>query len=117
MVSRSEWYEMLAICWRRNHTSPIHDHAGSSCAFKIVEGLARETIFKLTGPGRVRATGEQVFQQGEICASTNDHIHQVSNGSGDGSDLITLHIYSPPLHMGLYRVDPIIETNSELNPA
>lgn len=34
-IARSEWYELLALCWRSGHVTPIHDHTGSSCAFRV----------------------------------------------------------------------------------
>ena len=34
---------------------------------------------------------------GDVCASADDDIHQVSNLQAGSADLVTLHIYSPPL--------------------
>jgi cysteine dioxygenase len=44
--------------------------------------------------------------EGFICATEDLDIHQISNDQPEGSDLITLHIYSPPLLvMGQYSLD------------
>src|SRR3982751_2694417 len=37
-VSEGKWYELLCLCWRSGHVTPIHDHRGVSCAFKVIEG-------------------------------------------------------------------------------
>ena len=42
---------------------------------------------------------------GGICATEDADIHQVSNLADDGGDLVTLHVYSPPLlNMGTYSL-------------
>ena len=43
---------------------------------------------------------------GQVCGSYDTDIHEVSNRQPDGRPLITLHIYTPPLHaMGKYTRD------------
>src|SRR3954470_24287367 len=37
-ISKGEWYELLALCWHSGDRTPIHDHQGVSCAFKVVHG-------------------------------------------------------------------------------
>ena len=36
-------YHALVLCWRAGQRSPIHDHSGSSCAVRVLEGIATET--------------------------------------------------------------------------
>src|SRR6516164_6878258 len=31
-------YHALALCWRSGQRSPIHDHRGSACAVRVLEG-------------------------------------------------------------------------------
>ena len=35
LVREGEWYHLLVICWGSGQRSPIHNHAESTCAFKI----------------------------------------------------------------------------------
>lgn len=112
-------YQALVICWRAGQRSPIHDHKGSACAVRVLEGVATETVFDRTPDGLVYATCSRTLRTGESCASEDTDIHQVSNLQEQGRDLITLHIYSPPLlRMGTYSLtdssvqeedDPIFE--------
>lgn len=96
-LSRSEHYELLALCWRSGHCTPIHDHKGSSCAFRVVEGHGTEIRFAKTPSGLVCPTGSASMAPGYVCAAQDDDIHQVANLQPPGADLITLHIYSPPI--------------------
>jgi cysteine dioxygenase len=96
-ISASTWYELLALCWRSGHCSTIHDHAGSSCAFRVVEGQGTEIRFRQTPSGLLCPAAANTMDPGYICAAEDADIHQVANMQPPGRDLITLHIYSPPI--------------------
>ncbi|HLP83721.1 MAG TPA: cysteine dioxygenase family protein [Phycisphaerales bacterium] len=96
-ISRSEWYELLACCWHSGDRTPIHDHRGVSCAFKVIEGEGTEIRFKETPCGLICPTTSVTMPTGYICAADDADIHQVANMQAKGTDLITLHIYSPPI--------------------
>jgi cysteine dioxygenase len=98
-------YHALIICWRGGQRSPIHDHVGSNCAVKVLRGVATETIFERGPNGMIYATGSRILNAGEVCASADSDIHQVSNLEANENDLITLHLYSPPLiSMNVYSL-------------
>lgn len=96
-IARSEWFELLALCWRSGHCTPIHDHVGSSCAFRVVEGTGTEIRFNTTPSGLICPAATIRMEPGYICAAADADIHQVANMQAPGQDLITLHIYSPPI--------------------
>src|SRR4030095_2512649 len=41
-------YHALVLCWRNGQRSPIHDHFGSGCAGRVLQGAGTETIFERT---------------------------------------------------------------------
>jgi len=98
-------HQALVLCWRSGQRSPIHDHQGSSCAVKVLRGVATETQFEKTEAGLVYAVGSHQLAEGASCASQDDDIHQMSNLQPPGEDLVTLHIYSPRLlSMNMYSI-------------
>jgi cysteine dioxygenase len=98
-------YQALVLCWRSGQRSPIHDHTGSSCAVKVISGVATETVFDRAANGLLYAVKSRQLTVGECCASQDDDVHQMSNLQPEGTDLITLHIYSPPLlYMNMYSI-------------
>jgi len=98
-------YQALILCWHPGHRSPIHDHRDSSCGVRVLEGVATETTFDRTPEGLVYATGSHKLPADSICGSQDDGIHQMSNLQPPGENLITLHVYSPPLlRMGMYSL-------------
>jgi cysteine dioxygenase len=96
-VSKTEFYELVALCWRSGDFTPIHDHHGSSCAFKVIEGTGTEIRFRRTPSGLICPVQTSEMPPGYVCSAEDDDIHQVANMQDAGSDLITLHIYSVPI--------------------
>lgn len=111
-------YQALVLCWRNGQRSPIHNHRGSSCGVKVLRGVATETVFVKAANGLIYATGSRDLPTGHLCASADDDIHQISNLQAGGADLITLHVYSPPLvRMDMFSLDSphILEWDDPIN--
>lgn len=118
LIRAGENYHALLLCWKNGHRSPIHDHRDSRCAFRVMQGTATETVFLKSPNGHVYPTGSRELSEGTTGLSENSDMHQISNLQGEG-DLITLHVYSPPLLvMGQYSlttgavsdfIDPVFE--------
>ena len=104
-ITRSEWYELVAICWKNGQRSPIHDHRGSSCAFRVVHGTGLETRFRFEEKV-LRVAASNRMPEGYVCAAEDEDIHEIANAEPTGRDLVTLHIYSPPLkRMNTYELE------------
>lgn len=97
VVRRSEHFELLALCWRSGHCTPIHDHRGSSCAFKVVHGTGTEVRFTPTPSGLIVPAATVQMEPGYVCSAEDDDIHQIANMQAPGEDLVTMHIYTPPI--------------------
>jgi cysteine dioxygenase len=105
LVRKGPWYHLLALCWKNGQRSPIHDHAGSSCGVRVLRGVMTETTFTFAPNGHVKAVASRDLQAGGVCGSQDSDMHQVSNLQGGGADLVTLHVYTPPLvWMGTYSL-------------
>lgn len=91
------YYEALILCWRSGQRSPIHNHAGSACGVRVLQGVASETIFEMSSCGLVYPVRTRHLTTGSVTASFGADTHQMGNLQPAGIDLITLHIYSPPL--------------------
>lgn len=97
LVRGAPLYHLLVLCWRSGQRSPIHNHAGSTCGVRVLRGVATETRFDRTPSGLLKPTGSFDLMAGQSIAGADDMTHQVSNLQAAGEDLITLHVYSPPL--------------------
>jgi cysteine dioxygenase len=97
LMRSSPWYYALVLCWGNGQRSPIHDHRGSACAVRVLRGTMTETAFEFAPNGQVKAMGSRDYAPGSVIGSENDDMHQVSNLQAGNADLVTLHIYSPPL--------------------
>jgi DMSO/TMAO reductase YedYZ molybdopterin-dependent catalytic subunit len=104
-VRSGRWYHLWVLCWKNGQRSPIHDHRGSSCAVQVLRGTLTQTTFEFAPNGHVKATGSQDYPTGSQVLSQDQDLHQVSNLQAGDADLVTLHIYSPPLvRMGTYTL-------------
>ena len=105
LVHAGKWYNVWVLCWRNGQRSPIHDHKGSSCGVRVLDGTMTETLFEFAPNGHVKAVASRDFPPGSIIASRDMDLHQVSNLQPGDADLVTLHVYSPPLSlMGTYSL-------------
>jgi cysteine dioxygenase len=105
LVQGGDWYHLLVLCWKNGQRSPIHDHAGSSCGVRVLRGTMTETRFAFTHHGHVYAVGSQEFHEGDVIGSQDSDLHQVSNLQPGDTELISLHVYTPPLfRMGTYSI-------------
>ena len=64
-----------------------------------------ETLFEVAPTGQIKALFSREKQAGDVIGSEDTDIHQVSNLQPAPANLITLHVYSPPLvTMGTYSL-------------
>jgi cysteine dioxygenase len=105
LVRAGPWYYVLVLCWKNGQRSPIHDHRGSTCAVRVLRGTLTESRFAFAPNGLVKPVGSRDFPPGSVFGSADDDLHQVSNLQAGSADLVTLHVYSPPLvQMGTYSL-------------
>ena len=96
-VCKNDAVEMLVLCWRPGQRTPIHDHNGSHGVVKVQQGVLWESNFGYEeGRGLLYKHGREC-QSGEITGAGVPDIHQLGNPEVSGQDLITIHIYAPPL--------------------
>src|SRR5262249_15792331 len=105
LVGGNDWYQVLVLCWKNGQRSPIHDHTGSNCGVRVLRGVATETMCECAPNGHVKAVASRECPAGSVLASHDLDLHQGSNLEAGDADLVTLHIYSPPLSlMGTYSL-------------
>lgn len=96
-VCRTEFIEMLVLCWRPGQRTPIHDHNGSHGGVKIWKGVLWETTFDYDALKGLQYKAARELQAGSVTGSEIPDVHQLGNPDVSGQDLITIHIYAPPL--------------------
>ena len=97
LLHRTSRFEALLLCWRSGQRSPIHDHAGSTCGVRVIAGTATETIYAASPCGSLYPERSRRLEAGSVSVAHDADVHQMGNLAPPGHDLITLHIYSPPL--------------------
>jgi cysteine dioxygenase len=109
LIHAAPHFEVLCLCWRRGQFSPFHDHGKSACAIRVLQGAMTNVDAEEVGPGTVRVGRTTHVLPGAVDGRAERDIHQVINQQADGKDLITLHVYSPPLsHMAVFRPEETV---------
>ena len=96
-VMKNEFVEMLVLCWKPGQRTPIHDHNGSHGTVFIHEGIMWETTFDYDAVTGLEYSAHRELRAGGLTGSEVPDIHQLGNPDVSGTDLITIHIYAPPL--------------------
>ncbi|MFN2515901.1 MAG: cysteine dioxygenase family protein [Pyrinomonadaceae bacterium] len=96
-VCRNDFVEMLVLCWRPGQRTPIHDHNGSHGAVKICQGVLWETTFSFDSVRGLKYKAAREYPRGAVTGSDIPDIHQLGNSDVSGQDLVTVHVYAPPL--------------------
>jgi len=96
-VCRNEFIEMLVLCWRPGQRTPIHDHNGSHGGVRIHRGMLWETTFTYDQVKGLKYKTARELAPGAVTGSDVPDIHQLGNPEVSGQDLVTIHIYAPPL--------------------
>ncbi len=96
-VIRYEFADLLVMCWKYGQLSPIHDHQGSACAIKVLQGVATEISYSSNDCGIILPNETNQFSNGVVFYSNDLDVHQMGNLNQGEPELVTLHCYSPPL--------------------
>ena len=105
LVHAGRHHHLLVLCWNNGQRSPIHDHRGSVCGVRVLRGTMTETFFERAPNHHIKAVSSHDVGPGGVVGGADTDIHQISNLQGGNADLVTLHVYSPPLlAMGTYTL-------------
>ena len=96
-VMKNEHVEMLVLCWKPGQRTPIHDHNGSHGTVFVHKGILWETNFEYDTETGLKYKEHRELRVGGLTGSDVPDIHQIGNPDVSGRDLVTIHIYAPPL--------------------
>jgi cysteine dioxygenase len=119
-VCRNEFIEMLVLCWKPGQRTPIHDHNGSHGGVKVFAGVLWETTFDYDETKGLSYKAARDYRAGAVTGSDVPDIHQLGNPDVSGQDLITVHVYAPPLGVlhtykpGSAKIDLYVPDDTDL---
>ncbi|CAB3983582.1 cysteine dioxygenase type 1 [Paramuricea clavata] len=93
-------FNLILLCWGEGQGSGVHDHSGSHCFMKIMEGQLVETLFAWPHDPNVQEQLTEIdsktYENDQVAHICDDHgIHRVENRS-HSNPAVSLHLYSPP---------------------
>ena len=99
MIAYDEKFTILLLCWEKGQKSPIHDHSGSNCWVKVLDGEIEECLYDLGEDGiSTQLKSKRTFSPGGIAYINDSYgVHKMGNPNED-KVAISLHVYSPAYH-------------------
>ena len=91
-------YEAVVIAWPPGTGLGMHDHGGSLAAIHVLNGRLRERYLDDDELMQVRW-----LLAGETIDLPGTHVHEVINF--DDVEVVSVHVYSPPLDDTAFRVE------------
>jgi hypothetical protein len=90
---RDDVVDLWLLTWQQDNSTDLHDHGGSSGAFRVLSGALTE-FRPVSGP-RGTTLGRNARTVGQTVAFGPRLVHDVHNV--DLTPAVSLHVYSPPL--------------------
>lgn len=91
---RNDYLEIILICFSKWQSSTIHDHQGSNCVIRALEGKLLEHTFVQTDELELEEI--HYIRKGEISGLDGFQVHQVANVM---NETVLLNFYSPPFEV------------------
>lgn len=101
LLFKNEQFEILALHWRQNAVSAIHDHGGALCWLSIARGIMGVENYLRTDNGAASGYAAIALQgREELAAGSVDHrqddVHLHRCIARD-AQTISLHVYAHPI--------------------
>jgi len=105
LMVKADDYQILVLGWLPGQKSPIHNHRGSQCCVRVLQGTAVETVYTHTRDGYFETRTDR-YPTGSVLGGEDADIHTVENLNSAREGLVTMHVYRPPLtRMELFDVE------------
>jgi cysteine dioxygenase len=92
-IYRDDNLEIVLICFSKGQTSSIHDHQGSNCVIRVMDGKLLEFLFD-ERDGKYYHKSHHYLGPGQISGLDGEAVHQLANVAHEGT--VILNFYSPP---------------------
>jgi len=103
-------FNLLVLAWGKDHQSSIHDHAGSHCVMKILDGELNESQYNWPDASQTEMIEAKrtIYTRDEVTyISDKIGLHRVANRSG--TNALSLHLYTPPIKQAVTFVESTAE--------
>jgi cysteine dioxygenase len=103
LIDKTEFYELIAICWDIGQVSSVHNHRDQNCWMAVPVGRLQVQNFHLVSQdvdaGKCKLEKSDILEMspGHPCAvDPLDPVHRVCNPREFNERAVSLHVYSRP---------------------
>ena len=84
LLKLTDNYEVLLLCFQSGQQTPVHDHAGSACGVKVIQGCGTEIAYVPTEEGSLKEVSTAKLPEGGVVGSNDMDIHLLGNMEDEG---------------------------------
>lgn len=97
LVSRTDKYELILLCWEEGQDTPIHCHNEQECWVYLVEGNFNEKRYKRNSKtGEMELEHEMEMSKGKFSYMNDDMGYHSLTNINNGRT-VSLHLYMNPI--------------------
>ena len=103
LIDKTEFYELMAICWEVGQVSSVHNHRDQNCWMAAPVGTLLVENFRVefqdieAGTCRLAASNTVALNAAHPCAvDPQQPVHRVVNPREANRRAVSLHVYSRP---------------------
>jgi cysteine dioxygenase len=103
LIDKTEWYELLAICWEAGMKSSIHNHKGQNCWMAAAIGQLTVQNYRVISEDLgshacniVPTDVVYITAENPVAVDPLNPVHDVRNPREWNQRAVSLHIYSRP---------------------
>lgn len=94
LLYQNDEVELLVMNWSQLECAP-HDHGNSQGWIQVLNGSSLNSVYEVNEKGLPSELFEEYHQKGKLFYAPIKGVHKMK--AAGGSDLVTLHLYSPPI--------------------
>ncbi|MGA3088584.1 MAG: cysteine dioxygenase family protein [Terriglobales bacterium] len=103
LIDKTEWYELMAICWEIGQGSSVHNHRDQNCWMAAPVGRLQVENFHVgfqdieAGKCQLQASNTvELTADNPWVVDPGEPVHRVVNPQHANQRAVTLHVYSRP---------------------
>ena len=92
LIEDTNEYQIVMMCWKRGHITPIHDHNYSGCWMTVLKGCVQEKLYSADTLEHIQTHWYKYPDLDYIDNMIG--FHQIESLD---DETVTLHLYAPPI--------------------
>lgn len=96
-IIKNDDFELILICWKKGHITPIHGHNNQKCWVYQIDGEMTEVRYQIDSLGKMTECNRINLTPGKLCYMHDTMGYHLLENKSNGNAM-TLHLYMKPVN-------------------